>query len=43
MPGLSQQINTYGKDVGLRGLIMVVLSLIFCAGTKCVAPCILLI
>lgn len=34
LPGLSASLHTYGKDVAFRGLLMVVLGLIYCAGHR---------
>lgn len=34
VPGLQRDLHSYGKDVGYRGLIMIVLGLIFCAHDK---------
>ena len=36
-PALQRQLNAYGRDVGYRGFVMVVLGLLFCsAASKCV-------
>jgi hypothetical protein len=34
VPGLQRDLHSYGKDVGYRGFIMIVLGLIFCAHDK---------
>ncbi len=30
---LQQQLNAYGRDVGYRGLVMVVLGFVFCSAS----------
>ena len=33
-PALQRQLNTYGRDVGYRGFVMVVLGLLFCSASS---------
>ena len=33
-PALQRQLNAYGRDVGYRGFVMVVLGLLFCSAAS---------